>query len=482
MKHGHLIVLVLLGLASAAAASSHPLPPPRSHTFDPTFMSHWMGTLAPALGNLTLLDMSLPGTHDSMTWDLSDTISDHASNMPEEVANILHDLHQFINDTHVGPFIHTEAQSQRLNVTEQLDAGIRFFDFRTAYTAPPNETITNSNEDWYGMHMVQTVHTSFSFLQSMRRWIDEHPTEFIVVWMTRQGGTGKNSFDVNHTVLIDFWRRVETLFDGVLFNHDSHRVNETTYDEMMARNFRVIFYVTAFENFTDSSPYALSDRSIQNVWEIVQVIPPAKAVSVVVDRFAHAAEHLKVTKANNDFYLLSLASQEVALIEYAIWLTLVPTWLRNTTALRQECAARFEIPNVTDFCPVSLITSSQLVNYYQQHAFHMVPFNRSMRFPNAIYINAVDVEGTIRVGTSGAVPYRPTSRRHRAGSTDHGNTKGIYADALLYVMVRDACWGTPSTAPCHALMDMMEARMRRFPLVEWNDPSQGRVKGWPPVN
>ena len=35
-----------------------------------------MGSLNDVIGNLTILDLSLPGTHDSLTYDLSTTISD----------------------------------------------------------------------------------------------------------------------------------------------------------------------------------------------------------------------------------------------------------------------------------------------------------------------------------------------------------------------------------------------------------------------
>jgi len=33
--------------------------------------SNWMGELLPVIGNQTLLDLSLPGTHDTQTYDLS---------------------------------------------------------------------------------------------------------------------------------------------------------------------------------------------------------------------------------------------------------------------------------------------------------------------------------------------------------------------------------------------------------------------------
>jgi hypothetical protein len=39
-------------------------------------LANWMGVAMPAIKDLSLLDLSLPGTHDSLTYDLSLTTSD----------------------------------------------------------------------------------------------------------------------------------------------------------------------------------------------------------------------------------------------------------------------------------------------------------------------------------------------------------------------------------------------------------------------
>jgi hypothetical protein len=41
---------------------------------DDNFLENWMGALYPVIQNQTMLDISIPGTHDSMTWDLSETV------------------------------------------------------------------------------------------------------------------------------------------------------------------------------------------------------------------------------------------------------------------------------------------------------------------------------------------------------------------------------------------------------------------------
>jgi len=58
--------------------------------------------MMPTLGNQTLLDISLPGTHDTMTYDMSTTVSDNANDMSPTVAWLLHEFH---DDLGVGSFI-----------------------------------------------------------------------------------------------------------------------------------------------------------------------------------------------------------------------------------------------------------------------------------------------------------------------------------------------------------------------------------------
>ena len=44
-------------------------------TEEPDFLPNWMEKMMPAIGYLTLLDLALPGTHDSLTYNLSLTTS-----------------------------------------------------------------------------------------------------------------------------------------------------------------------------------------------------------------------------------------------------------------------------------------------------------------------------------------------------------------------------------------------------------------------
>jgi len=61
-----------------ADACAMPTPLPKQDGDDDvdSNLANWMGVAMPAIKDLSLLDLSLPGTHDSLTYDLSLTTSD----------------------------------------------------------------------------------------------------------------------------------------------------------------------------------------------------------------------------------------------------------------------------------------------------------------------------------------------------------------------------------------------------------------------
>merc|ERR1712136_247062 len=107
-------------------------------------LANWMGQLEPILGESTLLDLSLPGAHDAMTYDLSDTLSDGYEGIDAVVSDLLHDVTPLV----AGSFVRAQGQTQGINMTSFLDAGVRFIDFRIMYTHEP-DTVWFPPQDWY---------------------------------------------------------------------------------------------------------------------------------------------------------------------------------------------------------------------------------------------------------------------------------------------------------------------------------------------
>ena len=78
---------------------------------------------------------------------------------------------------------------------------------------------------------------------------------------------------------------------------------------------------------------------------------------------------------------------------------------QGTEKYETECAESFGIPNMTKWCPDTLLQQSQLHNYYLQRdledAYQNIKQGKdSWDFPNAFYLDAADTDGGIRVGTA----------------------------------------------------------------------------------
>ena len=222
---------------------------------DTDFLPNWIGTLLPAIGNLSLLDLALPGTHDSMSYDLSTTISDGANDLPPAISWI---LHEFSNLT-PGDFIRDQAVTQSLTLTEQLNAGIRFIDFRVMFTPAPNAS-AGSPRDWYCLHFVQSNHIARVYLLELRAWLDSHPKEIVVLALSRHGNVCAVGADQYPGVSAAdrqlLWLMYTEIFDGLLIDFSVSATNTTTLFDLISRNHRLVTYVADYANTTASSKYA----------------------------------------------------------------------------------------------------------------------------------------------------------------------------------------------------------------------------------
>ena len=122
--------LVLAGVV-ASSREQGVWDPVKQRTFNSEagFLPNWMGKLVPIIGGDTLLDISVPGTHDTLTSDLSTRFADNWGEEFPSWANWL--LSTFGDIPLVGNFARLQSKTQGALITQQLDAGVRFLDFRT---------------------------------------------------------------------------------------------------------------------------------------------------------------------------------------------------------------------------------------------------------------------------------------------------------------------------------------------------------------
>jgi len=432
-----------------------------------------MGDLEPQIGHLTLMDLALPGTHDTLTYDLSTTIADNANDLPSWAAWLLHTFHSV--DGVVGNFIRANAKTQELNITQQLEAGIRFLDLRTIYTAPPTKAV--GDDDWYSLHMVESNQKSLFYFQHVAEFLRDHPKEIVVMMLTRHGCeqcTGKDQYPgASNAVKQLFWKQIKQAFSsvGVGFvpsaGMNFSSVNSTSVSELVASNKRALLYAGDYVNFTNKDPLAWDGNLIYNGGAGENVNNLTTSFMEWDSFYRRNAKLRAEKKAANTFFLMSLAgSPPSEVVTYAAEIYAAGKIGLHPKDLIEKCAKIINIPNLTKWCPSTLDDWERLRNFYSQVFLDRVVqprYENVYSLPGAIYLDVV--------GTGGEI---------RTDSQESDKSGFSYVDTLLLWNVRTACKRI-SQNDCVNVENALVKRRNLFPMKRWDDPASGRHSNWPPL-
>uniref|UniRef100_A0A8C4VKT6 Phosphatidylinositol specific phospholipase C X domain containing 1 n=1 Tax=Gopherus evgoodei TaxID=1825980 RepID=A0A8C4VKT6_9SAUR len=129
----------------------------------------WMSHLPENLWDVPLHNLSLPGSHDAMTYclDKNSDVSVNESKLLQVIDKCMPCI--------IRPIIMKWSITQVLSVSEQLDAGIRYLDFRIAHK--PNDSSVNL----YFVHMVYTTAVVEDILREILKWLQTHPQEVVIL-------------------------------------------------------------------------------------------------------------------------------------------------------------------------------------------------------------------------------------------------------------------------------------------------------------
>ena len=96
---------------------------------------NWMEAASHAIGGLTLLDLTLPGTHDTLTFDMSNKLPQNSDSNPMKKETV--QTYQAVIGKGISlmtqetqNIIKDSCKNQVETITRQLDLGVRFFDWR----------------------------------------------------------------------------------------------------------------------------------------------------------------------------------------------------------------------------------------------------------------------------------------------------------------------------------------------------------------
>ncbi|XP_034036499.1 PI-PLC X domain-containing protein 1 [Thalassophryne amazonica] len=131
---------------------------------------YWMSGLPEELWDIPITNLTIPGSHDAMSYCL-----DITSPLVRSESDTFRLLDKFFY-CFTRPAIFRWATTQDKSIADQLSLGIRYFDFRIAHK--PNDATT----DLYFTHVLYTHLTVLvRNTGSVATWLESHPKEIVIL-------------------------------------------------------------------------------------------------------------------------------------------------------------------------------------------------------------------------------------------------------------------------------------------------------------
>lgn len=142
------------------------------HECTPGSYCCWMSNLEEmGIGNQNLLNIIIPGSHDSATSNINET-KEYASNAPP----ILLKAKKFYTGTKLKNLVVRWAIAQERNVFQQLCDGIRYIDLRVCSVKNPGDKVGTM----YTCHSVISDKLE-DVLNDIKEFTEKHPKEILII-------------------------------------------------------------------------------------------------------------------------------------------------------------------------------------------------------------------------------------------------------------------------------------------------------------
>ncbi|XP_041348061.1 PI-PLC X domain-containing protein 3-like [Gigantopelta aegis] len=132
----------------------------------PPSNDNWMAKLPQKLQNIPLNQLSIPGSHDSFSFGL-----DRSSEIGPDTAQTIRDLVKVFGAM-AKDVIYRWSMTQSLTFTQQLNAGIRYFDLRIS--------TRQTSSDIFFLHCL-FAHKVEPCLQDINTFLEQHPKEIAIL-------------------------------------------------------------------------------------------------------------------------------------------------------------------------------------------------------------------------------------------------------------------------------------------------------------
>jgi hypothetical protein len=431
--------------------------------------------------------MSLPGTHDTLTYDLGTIMSRTAITDNLSLGELIKLLEEYsVPGQLIGEFMKLQAQTQTLSLTDQLNSGVRFLDIR----------LSHEDDGWYGYHFVITNSKVDTYLTEINSWLEDHPTEMVVLWVSHHGscclqdqfpGAGDEDYS-------DLFEEISSIFGSKLVNPstDGHP-SETEYSDYQSAKRQVVLYLSDYQRF-GSPPTALNACPVETDTQThcpagsggicnitgASVLDAEQGYQWELTNYREGDEKYAQNKDRKTFFLMSgatSASDELvknqALLHFLDGNTDLPpaySWLHDCRSLFVSTpkSTRTQMS-----CPSSLLLLGQMTNFYHQRSMSFALSQMSggadggYRMPMAIYLDVHLREGVYDTGPKNSATY-------------------AYVGTMLEsARLHTTCSpNPPKYSPsfnCGKVQSKIAELLKTAPYQDYSDPENGRADDWPPL-
>jgi len=169
--------------------------------------SNWMRDLPEQLQAVPLHTIAIPGSHDSFGASLTvaSGLAPNAPKVTQALIALYGQLGDAVSAMAIGT-IYNWASTQSLSLSEQLQAGIRYFDLRIC--SKPGTTLA------YMCHALYTQFTVDHYMVEINTFLEAHPKEVVLLefqwfYSVAEDGTFRDDLDdTQHQRLIEMITRV----------------------------------------------------------------------------------------------------------------------------------------------------------------------------------------------------------------------------------------------------------------------------------
>ena len=221
---------------------------------DPGIQATWMRDLHSDVSDSTLWELTLPGTRHSLSYDLCPTLGNGVLGWYDRARMMTWSAQHF---SLPSQRLQSVFALQSLTLTQQLDAGSRFLDIRVA---------PDSSGEWRGINVMNTCKLAVDYLVELNMWLEAHPSEVVVVFISRNGDPSSDGqfAGIPPLSVAQFWRQLKSALPQMA-NASLLPLATSSLSEFSSSGTRAVVLVADWRELTGSDSSAYDAKKSLNV-------------------------------------------------------------------------------------------------------------------------------------------------------------------------------------------------------------------------